>query len=513
MHSVRSLLWVLLILPCACASSNGHNRDTPSLLVGRSAVEITPPVGYRMAGYFYERLATAVHDPLMAKTLVFKQADTRFSITVCDLCHMSPAVAAQARELASRQTGIPADHIAISATHTHTGPDYFGVLRDHLHSLALAARGADPAEVVDYPNILAEKIAAGIVEADKAAEPAELSAGSAEQPNVAFNRRYVMKDGSVAWNPGKRNPNIVKPAGPVDPEVLALSVTQYEKMMVSGEPLEMRHLVAVLTNFPLHPDTVGGTEFSADFPHYIEETLRRRLEWPELVSIFAQGTSGNINHIDVNSELPQKGQDEAERIGTALAERVTDALLLSPPERRPPFTPFTPEQSRHRDALERRRKGLVLRPSLAVATTRVDLPVQQFTPEEVANARSLFARIQERKLPFLVGVKATKIVKIYDRYHGQPISAQVQGFRLSDDTAIVTLPGELFVELGLAIKRQSPFKNTILIELANDSFGYIPTRRGFEEGNYEPTNSTVQAGSGERLVETAVSLLRRLKGL
>jgi hypothetical protein len=72
------------------------------------------------------------------------------------------------------------------------------------------------------------------------------------------------------------------------------------------------------------------------------------------------------------------------------------------------------------------------------------------------------------------------------------------------------LPGEMFVELGLEIKKRSPFAHTILIELANDSFGYIPTKRAYEEGNYEPTNSTVLSGSGEKLVEAAVRLLRGL---
>jgi hypothetical protein len=187
--------------------------------------------------------------------------------------------------------------------------------------------------------------------------------------------------------------------------------------------------------------------------------------------------------VDVSTDRPQKGHEEADRIGAALAGHVYGAL----------------------GSLKE-----VERPRLAVATARVELPVQQYTPEEVANARSLFAKIQDRQLPFLVGVKATKIVKIYDRYLGQPIPAQVQAVRLSDDTAIVMLPGEMFVELGLEIKKRSPFAHTILIELANDSFGYIPTKRAYEEGNYEPTNSTVLSGSGEKLVEAAVRLLRGL---
>ena len=74
------------------------------------------------------------------------------------------------------------------------------------------------------------------------------------------------------------------------------------------------------------------------------------------------------------------------------------------------------------------------------------------------------------------------------------------------------LPGEIFVELGLAIKRRSPFKTTIVIELCNDAPGYLPTRKAFVEGSYETVNSRIESGGGEALVEAAVELLEALKG-
>ena len=73
------------------------------------------------------------------------------------------------------------------------------------------------------------------------------------------------------------------------------------------------------------------------------------------------------------------------------------------------------------------------------------------------------------------------------------------------------MPGEIFVELGQAVKRSSPFKHTIIAELANGSIGYIPTRRAYAEGNYEPVSARCAAGSGETLAETAVRLLRELR--
>src|SRR5205814_8995424 len=143
----------------------------------------------------------------------------------------------------------------------------------------------------------------------------QLSVGHAWQENLAFNRRYVMKDGTVAWNPGKRNPNIDRPAGAIDPQIDILRIDRHGAKAPA----------AILTRFPLHPDTVGGTEYSADFPHYLEQTLRERLS-PDFMSIFAQGTSGNINHVNVNTDDPQKGHAEANRIRAALGNHVLAAL-------------------------------------------------------------------------------------------------------------------------------------------------------------------------------------------
>ena len=88
---------------------------------------------------------------------------------------------------------------------------------------------------------------------------------------------------------------------------------------------------------------------------------------------------------------------------------------------------------------------------------------------------------------------------------------EVQAFRLDADTAIVGLPGEIFAELGLAIKQASPFKRTLVMSICNDRPSYVPTRKAFTEGSYEVTNARVQPGVGEMLVEAAVKLLKALK--
>jgi hypothetical protein len=128
----------------------------------------------------------------------------------------------------------------------------------------------------------------------------------------------------------------------------------------------------------------------------------------------------------------------------------------------------------------------------------------------VAQAKANMDLVGTRELSFLDQVEAYKITAL-QAYDERTLPLEVQAFRLGRDTAIVTLPGEMFVELGLAIKAASPFRTTIVIELANDAPGYIPTKKAFAEGSYETVNSVVEPGVGEALVETANRLLKELK--
>src|SRR6185295_8505183 len=132
---------------------------------------------------------------------------------------------------------------------------------------------------------------------------------------------------------------------------------------------------------------------------------------------------------------------------------------------------------------------------------------------DIAKAKANMARLGERGLPFMEAVEACKIMDVerLRKIWGDAVPLEVQAFRLDHDTAIVTLPSEIFVNLGLSIKAASPFKTTLVVELANNSVAYIPTKQAFLEGSYEVTNSRVERGSGEKLVEAAIGLLKELK--
>ncbi len=450
--------------------------NSDELAVGVATIDITPPVGYRMSGYFSERPSTGTHDPLQAKALVMRQGDTSAAIVVCDLIGLPAEVSQSAREAAEKKLGIPAKNITIAATHTHTGPLYFGALRNHLHDVAVKASGdgRDPREAVDYPKQLAEKLVEALALADKAARPASIASTIARRDDLSFNRRFHLKDGTVRFNPGKLNPNIVRVAGPIDPDVGLLAIQDADGKTT-----------ATLTAFALHLDTVGGTEYGGDYPYYLQQSLRRELG-DDFISIFGTGTCGDINHIDVRNDRPQKGHEEARRIGEALAETVIAAL---------------PKLSASKS------------PRLGVRSAGVEAPLQRNSADETAAARADMFKVGHRKLPFLDEVKACTIVDVAlrDARGDGLLRMEVQAFRLDDETAIVCLPGEVFVDLGLAIKQTSPFARTLVIELCNDDPAYVPTRKAFAEGSYETVNSRIQPGAGELLVTTALKLLGELK--
>jgi len=439
--------------------------------IGFASVDITPPIGYRMSGYFYERLSTAVHNPLQAKAIVFQQGDERFAWVFCDLLGVPSTVSSAVRDAAAAKAGISRENIFIAATHCHTGPLYFGPLRNYFHAQAIERTGSDEHEATDYVGELTAKLTELIARAAADVKPTDISLAVVPQPCLSFNRRYFLKDGSVATNPGKLNPNIDRPAGPTD---IDLSLLQFRR---DSKP------IAGLSLFALHLDTTGGADYAADFPFYIERDLRAAFG-PEYRSIFGIGTCGDVNHFDLSHDRPQKGHEESERIGAAIAATAVGALQSPAP---------------------------IATPDLAAAAAAIDVPLQEYTPAEIAAARASLSKVGTREMPMLDQVSAVKIVGI-DDYGVKSLPMDVQAFKLSDSVAAVALPGELFTELGLAIKQRSPFATTLVFELSNDYPGYIPTRRAFAEGGYEPANSKIAPGGGEQMVDAAVGLLKQLKG-
>ncbi|MBL8891591.1 MAG: neutral/alkaline non-lysosomal ceramidase N-terminal domain-containing protein [Planctomycetaceae bacterium] len=456
-----------------------------SLVVGVAEVDITPPLGFPMAGYYHERLAEGVLNPLKARAIVFREGNTAGAMVVCDLIGVATDLANEVRQRASERTGIPESNIAVSATHSHTAPDYIKELYLYLGKEQQEERRAK------YVQKLIDGPVEAIVQAHSSARPSILATGSAVQsPVVSFNRRFVMRDGSVQTWQALSNPDVVRAAGPIDPEIAILAIRDAKTNATRG----------IVSNFALHLDTVGGMRWSADYPYYLERTLRSAYG-PELISIFGTGCCGDINHVDPSSDIRNK----AEFIGNSIGNSITQQIGQLKP-------------------IENTR--------LVIKSQVVGLPLEDATRDEVEKAAQLVDLANRGgKVEFLDHVFSYKKLVLDHLRHREPYVKSVDHIKwglsrslagvgeslpvnltvmtIGDDVAIVCLPGEVFVELGLAIKRGSPFGTTIVLELSNavESI-YIPHRAAYAGGSYEVTNSTVQPGSGEILVETALKLLR-----
>ncbi|MCL6505823.1 MAG: hypothetical protein K6T59_02260 [Bryobacteraceae bacterium] len=435
------------------------------LRVGAASVKITPPVGVPLAGYYNVRLATGVHDELYAKALVLESGGSRAALVACDLIALEQDLVEAARALIEKATGIPGEHVMISATHTHTGP----LLNPRFLSLI---EGAPRQAAERYRALLPSRIAEAVRLAEAALTPARAWLHTGREETVSFYRRFLMKDGTVRFNPGKLNPDIVQPVGEPDPEV---PVVYFDTP--DGGPL------ATYVNFALHLDTVGGTQYSADYPYTLARLLGK-IKGSGMLTLFTLGAAGNINHIDVRSAEPQKGHAEAQRIGTILAGEVVKSYARLRPA---PTNPL---------------RG-VSRP--------VQLPVPSLDAGSVEKAQAkarLFGK--PGAPPFLDMVAALRTLDIAD-FRRQPLTAEVQVLALGDQMAWVGLPGEIFVELGVAVKKASPFPHTIVVGLANGSIGYVPTQKAFAEGGYEVISARCAPGCGELLADAAIRLLRELR--
>lgn len=454
------------------------------LLVGVAEVDITPPVGFPMAGYYHERLSEGTIDSLKAKAIVFRDVESQAALVVCDLIGIATDLSKAIRQSAAEKTGIPASNIVVAATHSHTAPDYMKELY-----LYLGKENQSPLRTAYITKLINGPVEA-IVKAHSAAKPASLESGSAmEEPTVSFNRRSVMRDGSVKTWISHDNPDVVRAAGPIDPQI--------ELITIRGETGEPR---AILSNFALHLDTVGGMKWSADYPYFIEQTLRNGLG-SDVISIFGTGCCGDINHVNPKT----RDRNQAIDIGKSIGQSIQRELGRLKP---------------------------LKRPSVVAKSRMVNLPLQDASKDDVARSIQILQAAQRKeKVDFLEHVTAHKKLMLDHFRHREPyantvehitwglsqslagvgetIPVEVNVITLGPDVAIVCLPGEVFVELGLAIKQGSPFRTTLVIELSNCvETIYIPNRPAYAGGSYEVTNSALQAGSGEILVETALNLLR-----
>lgn len=455
----------LLVLLLAAAPA-----PAADFLVGAAVADITPPPGYRQAGSYQEVLGEKAVDPILAKALYFKQGDAAGVIVVCDVCGLERKLALSIRERIAKETGVPAAAVSVSATHNHGGPMHYDPVFVPLFAEKAKDEGReDRHHLGDYPAKFAAGCVKAAADAKANARPATLEVATARVPGLAFNRRYVMKDGTVRMNPGKLNPDIVRAAGPVD-EDLPLVVFADAK---TGKPF------ASLCSFAMHTTTYGGRPFSADHPAFLQAELRKTFG-DEFVSVYAEGCAGDTNQVNTATRDPDP----------------------------------TPAQAAAKLAAGfRAARRTASSPSFAAKAGETRAPLRDDRPGDLALSKDALVGERAKTAGFLEQVEAYQVLLTHHmrREAGDPRPLAVQVFRLSNDFAVVTLPHEVFTAVGLEIRRRSPFRHTLVVTIANEVDCYVPTRAAFEDqGSYEVTNSPYKPGVGELLADEAVRLLKEV---
>ena len=288
-HRFACAVIFLLLVSC-------NRVNAAEMKAGVAKVEITPPLGVQMWGYF-DRLkgAEGILDPLYARVLVLETGGKRLAYVDLDLGRtFGPAPLDRLKQSAKRSSGI--DYLIVQATHTHAGP----VIMDEY-----------PSETPAWEPAALGKIDKAIHDAQQHTVPVRMGTGYG-QAYIGYNRRRIDSDGAVTmiWD----NPSRV-PTWPVDPTITVLRIDQMD-----GQPL------AILVNYAAHPVTFGGDNlrYSADFPGVMCKVVEQNFDGKPL-AFFVQGAPGDINVYDATTPITQDAIGRRDWAGETLGKAAADA--------------------------------------------------------------------------------------------------------------------------------------------------------------------------------------------
>lgn len=457
------------------------------LQAGAATSNITPELGTLVVGSFTPYPAQHVHDELHARCLVLDDGKTKIALVVCDLLGFHRGASVEARRLIQEATGIPPQNVLISATHTHSAGTALG-----------KSRYTSAQDLDDYQRFLARRIADGVRCAANLLRPAEITFATVDVPDHVHNRRWLMREGTVPVNPfgkidkAKMNPpagspDLVEPAGPVDPTVSIIALRE-----PGGR------LISIYSAYSLH--YIGGTgpaHISADYYGVYCEALKRMQPDgdadPPFVAMMANGTSGDINNIDRLHPQPRgPAYQRMREVAEDLAQKVNAALAGATWSDRAP---------------------------LDVRYRELQLAWREIEPELLtwaADVEALAPRVPGGNIP--AGAKwATEAEFVQPlSYAGRvqqlaqakgPAVVPVQMLRIGD-IGIGTSPCETFAEIGLEFRRRSPLPHSFMVSLAHGYIGYLPTPRHFELGGYEtwPGTNYLEPQTSEKLLDALTEM-------
>ena len=415
---------------------------------GFARADITPPVGTHKIGWLIDIVSETVLDPLQARAAAFESAGQQIGFIQLDTLSVRWTQASDIRARVEREHGFPGDRLMVGATHNHAGP-------------AIANVGDAPRDDA-CAEAVTRKCVQVFGESLSRMTEAAIGLGRAFEFEVGWNRRIVMRDGTVKTHGCfGRDRDCLCVEGPVDPEMAVLAARD-----AGGAPL------GLIVNFADHPAHHGGsTELSGGFPGVLEGLMRER-GWP--VTLFLNGACGNISTTNTADGVSLNKEEAGARLAAAADRALEDVAFRA----------------------EARLGG---------ARTTLHLPYREVTDDEIAGTvrgaqRFVDPAAYDRAMPAL-------LERIRAR-GAQP--AEVQALHL-DECSFVSIPAEYFVELGLRIKEESHPRRALVVSIANGMIGYVPTRQAFERGGYETTfgpHSRMAPETGDLLADAAVELVQ-----
>jgi neutral ceramidase len=474
---------------------------SPQLLAGAASVPIQPPLGVDMMGYLRRsEPARGYGEPMEANALFLDDGTSRVALIGADLVGASGAWADSVRHRIGDAIGAPARHVLINSQHTHAAPPTTG----------WSNIGGDwewRDEELHYADVVGDLLVSAAAQAARRARPARVGHARNEVEGLTVNRRQRTENGTIlGWNPEEL----------CDRDVAVIRVDD-----------EGGAAICTVVAFASHPVVVGPDvpEASSDFVGPLREYVRR---WTGGDCVFLQGCAGNIVPFESFHTEPGPERLFGERLAlAALAARAAVRLVPTRPEQMPYASAIPMAIWRHTPT------GAPQDTTLAVAERRVSLPLlEPPTLEEIrALRRELEGRVADLQAagqprtawnPVALHLKWAEAIerRVADGTVERAVEAPVQAIRIGG-ACLTAWPCEPFCELGLEVKSRSVARFPVTLGYSNDLIGYVPTRREYPFGGYEPVVAQRHFGrpapfapeAGEQLVQHALDLTAELFGV
>ena len=310
-----------------------------------------------------------------------------------------------------------------------------------------------------YVESLSGKLAEAMVQAGENLTEAHVRVAKGHEDRISVNSRFLFEDGTIAWRAPFEGEKATS-TGPIDPEAGVISFRDADKKVI-----------ATLYNYACHASAGGCGQISADYPGAASERIEAELGG---MALYTRGSCGNIHPTMHASEM-----------GVKLGGEVVQAL---------------------------RSNGYSSGTMLASVREEIALPLRELDPHEINEVDLICDKTnpesaEGRKIYFRTCYAAFQAL----RERTDTLRTFIQAIRVGD-AVLAGIPGEQFVQDGLGIKEQSPCPNTFVVNLANDTIGYIPTRKAYDEGGYQTWIGAcnIAPEAGEMIVEKVLKLIERV---